>query len=133
MHRALWVIQVLVALFFGLASAAPKLFVPAEMLPPLSIPLAPAFILFIGIAEMAGALGLILPGLTGIRTGLTPLAAGGLVLVTIGATIYQLMAGEPGNAVFAIVLGAITAFVGYGRWKLAPHGATHRKAVLQAA
>lgn len=132
MHRALWVVQVLVALFFGLASAAPKLFLPAEMLPPLPIPLAPAFILFIGLAEMAGALGLILPGLTGIRPSLTPLAAIGLVLVTIGATVYQLLAGEPGNAVFAAVLGLITAFVGYGRWKLAPHRAARAQTVLHA-
>jgi len=119
----LWVFQVLLALFFGLASSFPKLFLPAEMLPPLPIPLPSAFILFIGVAELAGALGLILPGLTHIRLGLTPLAAAGLVLVTIGATVYQLAAGEPGNAAFAAVLGLICTFVAYGRWALLPYRA----------
>ena len=121
MNRALWVVQGLLALFFALASSAPKLFLPPEMLPPLPIPLPRAFILFIGVAEMLGALGLILPGLLRVRPELTPLAAAGLVLVTIGATVYQLAAGEPGNAMFAVVIGLLCAFVAYGRWKLAPH------------
>ena len=121
MNIALWVVQVLLALFFALASGFPKLFLPPEMLPPLPIPLPRAFILFIGVAEMAGALGLVLPGLTRIRPGLTPLAAAGLVLVTVGATVYQLASGEPGNAVFAVVLGLLCAFVAYGRWQLVPH------------
>ncbi len=135
MNRALWTVQTLVALFFGLASAAPKLFLPPEVLPPLPIPLPRELILFIGVAELAGALGLILPGITKIRPGLTPLAAAGLVLVTIGATVYQLAAGEPGNAVFAIVLGAICAFIAYGRWIVAPHRGRDeaREATLVAA
>ncbi len=135
MNRALWTVQTLVALFFGLASAAPKLFLPPEALPPLPIPLPRELILFIGVAEMAGALGLILPGITKIRPGLTPLAAAGLVLVTIGATVYQLAAGEPGNAVFAIVLGAICAFLAYGRWIVVPHRGRDeaREATLVAA
>ena len=121
MNRALWIVQGLLALFFALASSAPKLFLPPEMLPPLPIPLPRALILFIGVAEMLGALGLVLPGLLRIRPELTPLAAAGLVLVTIGATVYQLAADEPGNAMFAVVIGLLCAFVAYGRWKLAPH------------
>jgi hypothetical protein len=53
------------------------------------------------------------------------------VLVTIGATVYQLAAGQPESAVFAVVLGLITAFVGYGRWRLAPHRGASRRAGLQ--
>ena len=120
MNVGLWSLQVLLALFMALASSVPKLFLPPEMLP-LPIPVPHAFIVFIGVAELAGALGLVLPGLTGIRPGLTPLAAAGLVLITVGATAYQLAAGEPGNAVFAVGLGLLFAFVGYGRWQLAPH------------
>jgi uncharacterized membrane protein len=130
MNRALWIVQVLLGLFFALGSGAPKLLLPADALP-MPIPLPHAFILFIGVAEVAGGLGLILPGLTRIRPGLTPLAAGGLVLVTIGATVYQLAAGQPGNAVFAVAIGLIAAFVGFGRWILAPHRASTRWAVLQ--
>ena len=123
MNRALWILQVLLGLFFILASGAPKLFLDLSDIP-MPIPLPAWFVTFIGVAEVAGGLGLILPGLTKIRTGLTPLAAAGLVLVTIGATIYQLAAGESGNAVFAAVMGLLCAFVAYGRWKLAPHGAS---------
>jgi hypothetical protein len=133
MHRGLWVVQWLLAVFLGLASAVPKLFVPPELLPPMPIPLPQAFITFIGVAELLGAFGLVLPGLTGIRPGLTPLAAAGLLLITIGATAYQLAAGEPGNAVFAIVIGLLCAFVAYGRWQLVPHRARTERPMLQVA
>ena len=133
MNRALWVVQGFLALFFALASAAPKLLLPPDMLPPLPIPLPRPFILFIGVAELLGALGLVLPGLLRIRPGLTPLAAAGLVLITVGATVYQLMSGEPGNALFAVVMGVLCAFVAYGRWQLAPHRARTHRSVLQPA
>jgi hypothetical protein len=115
----LWVLQGLLALFFGLASGAPKLFLPLEMLN-MPVLLPELFVRFIGVAEVLGALGLILPGVTHIRTGLTPLAASGLVIVTIGATVYQLVVRQPESAVFAAAIGLIAAFVAYGRWRLAP-------------
>ena len=120
MNRALWIIQGLLALFFALASGAPKLLLPAEALP-MPIPLPRPFVLFIGVAEVLGGLGLILPGIFHVRPGLAPLAAAGLVLVTIGATVYQLAAGQPESAVFAVVIGLLAAFVAYGRWRLVPH------------
>ena len=121
LNVALWALQVLLALFFGLASGAPKwLLSPEAMAPNLPIPLPDAFVKFIGTAEILGALGLLLPGLTRVRPGLTLLASSGLVAVTICASVYQLMAGQPANAVFALVVGAIAAFVAYGRWRLAP-------------
>src|SRR4051812_18733361 len=131
MNRALWTLQGLLGLFFVLASGAPKLLLPLADLP-MPIPLPYAFIIFIGVAEVAGGLGLILPGLLKIRTGLTPLAAAGLVLVTIGATVYQLAAGEPGNAVFAVVMGLLCAFVGYGRWRILPHRSAARQRAARA-
>jgi hypothetical protein len=132
MNRTLWILQVLLGLFFALASGAPKLILPEEALP-MPIPIPHAFLIFIGVAEVLGGLGLILPGVTKVRPGLTPLAAGGLVLVTIGATAYQLAADAPGNAIFAAVLGLVVAFVGYGRWKLAPHQAATREPELELA
>ena len=119
LHRVLWTLQVLLALFFGLASGLPKLILPMDALP-MPLPLPEALLRFVGVAEVLGALGLVLPGLTHIRPGLTPLAAAGLVLVTIAATIYQFMAGQPESSVFAIAIGALAAFVAYGRWRLAP-------------
>ena len=120
MNRALWIVQGLLGLFFALASGAPKLLLPPETLP-MPIPLPGLFVRFTGVAEVLGGLGLILPGLLRIRPGLTPLAAAGLVLVTIGATAYNLAAGQPESAAFAVGVGLLCAFVAYGRWRLAPH------------
>jgi hypothetical protein len=128
----LWIVQWLLALFFALGSGAPKLFLPLDTLP-MPLPLPELFLRFVGVAEVLGGLGLILPGLLRIRPGLTPLAAAGLVLVTIGATVYQLAAGQPGNAVFAVVVGLLAAFVAYGRWRLAPLRGASRPSALQAA
>jgi hypothetical protein len=119
LNIALWIVQGLLALFFILGSGAPKLVLPFDLLPlPLALP--ELFVRLIGVAEVLGGLGLILPGLTHIRPSLTPLAAAGLVVLTACATVYQLLAGQPESAIFAAVIGLIAAFVAYGRWRLAP-------------
>lgn len=134
MNRALWTVQILLALFFALASGAPKLLLPPETLPEMPIPLPRAFVLFIGVAELAGALGLILPGLLKIKVGLTPLAALGLVLITLGATGYWLLAGDAlGNAAFAFGMALLCAFVAYGRSRLAPDRERAPRTELQPA
>ena len=84
-------------------------------------------------ASFLGGLGLILPGLLHIRPGLTPLAAVGLMLVTIGATVYQLAAGQVWSALFAAVVAAICAFIAYGRWRLAPLDESSHPSGLQQA
>ncbi len=132
MNRTLWVVQWLLGLFFVVASAMPKLLLPPEMLP-MPIPVPRALMLFIGVAELAGGLGLILPGLFRIMPILTPLAGAGLALVCLGGAVYQLMAGEPGNAVFALVLGLICVFVGYARWQIVPHRQRPARPALQLA
>ena len=120
MTYALWIVQGLLALFFGLGSGAPKLLVPPEMLP-MPIPLPDLFVRFIGVAEVLGAIGLLLPGLLRIRPGLTPLAAAGLVIIMIGATTLTLVGGDLAPALIPLVVGLLSAFVAYGRWRLAPH------------
>ena len=80
------------------------------------IPLSGQFVRFIGLCEFLGAFGLVLPGLLRVRPGLTPLAACGLVIIMTGATVYNLLAGAVGGAVFTLVLGVLAAFVAYGRW-----------------
>jgi len=73
------------------------------------------------VVEVLGALGLILPGLLRIRPGLTPLAAAGLVIIMIGATVLTFAADGFAMALPPLVVGILAAFVAYGRWRLAPH------------
>ncbi|MGA8342088.1 MAG: hypothetical protein WB781_09150, partial [Candidatus Sulfotelmatobacter sp.] len=60
--------------------------------------------------------GLILPGLLRIRMILTPLAACGLVIIMIGATVYTLAGGGGAMALMPLVVGLLAAFVAFGRW-----------------
>ncbi len=119
MTYALWIVQGLLALLF-LFSGGMKLVMPLEqMAGPVELP--GPFLRFIGVAEALGALGLILPGLLRIRPGLTPLAAAGLVIIMLGATVIGLVAGQIAMALTPLVVGLLAAFVAYGRWRLAPH------------
>lgn len=117
-NRVLWVVQVLLAALFLFAGGL-KLVLPLDALKgPVELP--GLFVRFIGVAEVLGALGLVLPGLLRIRTGLTSLAALGLVIIMIGATVITLTIG-PVQALMPFVVGLLSGFVAYGRWRLAPH------------
>ena len=76
------------------------------------------FTRFIGVAELLGAVGLILPSLLRISPGLTPLAALGLILIMIGAIAVTLVGGMIGPALLSLGVGLLAAFVAYGRWRL---------------
>jgi hypothetical protein len=120
MTQALWVVQGLLALVFLFAGGT-KLALPLdELAGPVSLP--GPLLRFIGVAEVLGAIGLILPSLLRIRPGLTPLAAAGLVVIMIGATVITLGVGAVVPALVSIVVGLLAAFVAYGRWRLAPIG-----------
>jgi hypothetical protein len=106
------IIQGLLALMFLVAGGA-KLVMPIATLTK-QMALSSLLLRFIAVAEVLGALGLVLPGLLRIRPGLTPLAATGLVIIRTGATVLTL------------VVGNLSAFVAYGRWRPAPlRGASH--------
>ncbi len=119
MTYALWIVQGLLALLFLFAGGM-KLVLPLEKLTG-PFPLPGLFMRFIGVCEVLGALGLILPGLLRIRPGLTPLAAAGLVIIMIGATALTVAAGAVAPALISLVVGLLAAFVAFGRWRLAPH------------
>ena len=119
MTSALWIVQGLLAFLFLWAGGV-KLVLPLDQLTgPISLP--GWFLRLIGVVEVLGALGLILPGLLGIRPGLTPLAAAGLVIIMIGATGLGLMTGSVVMVLSPLVVGLLAAFIAYGRWWLAPH------------
>ena len=113
MTIALWSVQVVLALIFLFAGSM-KLILPIEVMTA-QMPLPGLFLRFIGVCEVAGALGLILPGLTRIQRGLTPLAASGLVVIMIGAVVLTLASEGIIWAVVPLVVGALAVCVAYGR------------------
>ena len=117
MNIALWIVQVLLAALFLFAGGTKLVWPIEEMTAQMQLPLPGWFLRFIGVAELLGGLGLILPWLLGIKPGLTPLAAAGLVIIMIGATALTLMAGDFAMALFPLVVGVLCAFIVYGRWK----------------
>jgi DoxX-like family len=108
----LWTIQALLALVFLFAGGM-KLAMPLEMFTPY-LPLPGVFIRFIGACELLGALGLVLPGLLKTRPELTPLAAKGLVLVMLGATMFT-PPDQLATGLLPVTLGLLAAFVAYSR------------------
>ena len=131
MNVALWIVQGLLATLFLFAGGA-KLVLPLDQIAgPVALP--GWFLRFIGVAEVLGALGLVLPGLLRIRPGLTPLAATGLVIIMIGATIVMWAGGMVAVALMNLVVTLLAAFVAYGRWRLAPYRDSSRPAVLRPA
>lgn len=129
-NRALWIVQGLLAAVFLFAGAM-KLITPIAVLSLMS-PFPGEFIRFIGICEVLGAFGLILPWALGVRRELTPLAAAGLVIIMVGATVSTLAIGGGVLALIDVVIGVLAALVAYGRRPLAPHAGVARS-VLQPA
>jgi uncharacterized membrane protein YphA (DoxX/SURF4 family) len=118
MNIVLWIIQVLLALLFLFAGGV-KLVLPIEeMTKQTGLP--GLFLRFIGVVEVLGGLGLILPWLLRIKPGLTPLAAVGLLIIIIGATVMSLQTGPVALAMIPLVTGLLLALVAYGRWRIAP-------------
>jgi len=112
----LWIIQGLLAIVFMFAGVM-KFVMPIEEMTK-QVPLPGLFLRFIGVAEVLGAIGLILPELLRIRPDLTPLAAAGLAIITVGATVVTLMIGGGVTALFPLVVALLSAFVAYSRWRL---------------
>jgi uncharacterized membrane protein YphA (DoxX/SURF4 family) len=119
---ALWVAQGLLAVAFLMAGAT-KLARPKEKLAK-DMAWAEDFsqpaVRLIGAAEVLGAIGVVLPALTGVLPWLTPLAALGLVLLMVGAALTHLRRKEYGNIAMNAVLLVLAAFVVYGRFFVLP-------------
>lgn len=121
-HIALWIVQGLLAAAFGFAGVlkltAPIPELAAQMGWPGDIP--GLLVRFIGLSELAAALGLVLPAALRIRPMLTPLAAAGLVVVMTLAAGFHGMRGEPEALPINLALGALAAFVAWGRFRKVP-------------
>ncbi len=109
----LWILQSLLAALFLFAGGM-KLSMPAQTLER-QMHMPAAFLKTIGVFEVLGAAGLILPELLKIRRELTPLAAAGLVIIMIGATVVMIRGGGGATATIPAVVGLCCAFVAYGR------------------
>ena len=115
-NTRLWVVQGLLAVLFLLAGVPKLIMSPEQMAAPGPIQLPVLFIRFIGVCEILGAIGMILPGLTGITPGLTPLGAAGLVVIMIGATVTNIVDGPAPFAILTAILGLMAVYVVYARW-----------------
>jgi uncharacterized membrane protein YphA (DoxX/SURF4 family) len=114
MNIVLWILQVLLAAAF-LAHGWLFLYPPASMVEQMNASLPRWFQLFVGVAEVAAAIGLTLPGLTRIMPWLVWCAAGGIMIVMISATVFHLIRGEISSAVVTLVLLAMASYVAYMR------------------
>jgi uncharacterized membrane protein YphA (DoxX/SURF4 family) len=125
MNVVLWILQVLLAAVYvlhGSLMVAP----PAEMVAMINAQLGPYLRVFIGVAELLAAAGLILPGVTRILPSLTALAAAGLMIVMASATVFHLFRGEGGSAISTAVLLVLVSVVAYMRWRVVPIAARKR-------
>jgi uncharacterized membrane protein len=118
MNTALWIDQILLAVLFFVVGMM-KLVMPREQAAeraPYVEDLTDGQLRTIGVLEVLGAAGLILPAVTGILPWLTPLAAVGLALTMVGAAMLHYRRGEYSNIIVNVVLFALAVFVAYGRF-----------------
>lgn len=121
MNVALWIIQVLLALLFLFAGAMKFIIPVEEMTKQMPVPLSGLFLHFIGVCEILGGLGLVLPMLLRFKPWLTPIAAVGLAIIILGAIGFSLMLGVM-QALMPLVTELLLIFIAYGRWRLVPAG-----------
>ena len=120
MSIILWILQVLLALLFIFAGVMKFVMSVEEMNAQSPVVWPGLFLHFIGLCEILGGLGLLLPSLLKIKPRLTPLAALGLAIITAGATVITLMGPMKVMAAYPFVICLLCLFVAYGRWCVRP-------------
>ncbi|MBH0780888.1 DoxX family protein [Nocardia bovistercoris] len=110
-NRVLWTLQILLGLFFVIASGGPKLVMPTALTDnaPENLTIPIALLIFIGVAEVAGGIGLMVPRLSALA------AAGLSVLTVLAAATQAFIADKPAMAIFPLVLAAVFAWIAYER------------------
>ena len=120
MNIILWILQVLLGLLFIFAGVMKFVMPVEEMNRQAPVVLPGLFLHFIGICEVLGGLGLVLPSLVRIQPRLTSLAAVGLAIITAGATVITLQGPMKVGAAFPFIICLLCIFVAYGRWRVRP-------------
>jgi hypothetical protein len=118
-NALLWIFQILLALAF-FAHGAMLLFPPPSIVEQMNAALPRWFQVFLGVAEVAAAIGLTVPGLIRVQTRFVPLAAAGIMIVMIAATIFHLQRSEWSSALTTFILLLMATFVAYSRWRVRP-------------
>ena len=122
MNAALWIAQILLALFF-LAAGYTHGLVPIEQAvrsAPWIADVPAGLVRFIGAAELAGGLGVVLPAALRLQPRLTPLSAIGLMTIMLLAAAFHVSRGESHVIVMHLCVAAIAAFVAWGRLRMRP-------------
>jgi uncharacterized membrane protein YphA (DoxX/SURF4 family) len=120
MNILLWIIQILLALLFIFSGSMKFVMSVQQMNEQAPVVLPGLFLHFIGVCEILGGFGLVLPALLRIKPGLTPLAATGLAIITAGATVITLMGPMKGLALLPLITCVLCILIAYGRWRLRP-------------
>ncbi len=122
LNVTLWIVQVLLAAAFGMAgvmkTTMPIADLAQQMVWPGALPA--ALVRFIGLAELAGALGLILPAAARIRPTLSPLAAMGIAFIMLLAAAFHVSRGELSTLPVNLAFGGLAVFVAWGRFRKVP-------------
>jgi uncharacterized membrane protein YphA (DoxX/SURF4 family) len=114
MNYTLWAIQILLALLYLFAGSVKLILPVAELTKQMAFP--GTFLRFIGGCEVLGAVGLILPGLLRRRQELTPVAAIGLSIIMLGATVLLIANPGAGSPLMPMAVGLLDGLVAWGRW-----------------
>lgn len=114
MNIVLWIVQILLALLFLFAGSMKFIMPYADMIKDAPVVLPYGLFLFIGVCEILGGIGLVVPWLLKIKPGLTPLAASLLVIIMIGATVITAI-GSIKMAITPAIVGLLCVFVAWGR------------------
>jgi uncharacterized membrane protein YphA (DoxX/SURF4 family) len=118
MNIVLWVLQIFLAGMFVMSgvmkSTRPKEALATKM--PWVEDFSPGMVRFIGIAEVLGGIGLILPAVTGVAKVLTPLAATGIAVIMLLAALIHVRRQEPKTIPVNVVVLVLAALVAWGRF-----------------
>ncbi|MFD0000353.1 DoxX family protein [Nocardia sp. NPDC127526] len=110
-NRVLWTLQIVLGLFFIIASGGPKLVIPNMLMDnaPENLTIPIGLLIFIGVVEVAGGIGLMVPRVSALA------AAGLSVLTVLAAGTQAFIADKPSMAIFPLVLAAIFGWIAYER------------------